>query len=105
MGRLTQSVKNVALFLFGMVLVVVGYRTNETHADAKAEAARMEAARIETEKLEAEKAKNAAAVEDMEMGKKKADKEKAKAKEKARAKAKKKSKLEKAKPEKAHASR
>lgn len=59
MGRLTQSVKNVALFLFGVVLVVLGYRTNEAHAQAKAEAARIEAARMEAEKLEAEKAKNA----------------------------------------------
>mgnify|MGYP000358581100 CR=1 FL=1 len=93
MGRLTQSVKNVALFLFGVVLVAVGYRTNEAHAQAKAEAAKMEAAKVEAEKLDAEKAKNAA------------DKEKSKAKEKAKVKAKKKSKLEKAKPEKAHASK
>ena len=73
MGRLTQSVKNVALFLFGVVLVAVGYRTNEALAQAKAEAAKMEAAKVEAEKLDAEKAKNAAAAEDMELGKKKAD--------------------------------
>lgn len=108
MGQVTQSIRNAGLFLFGMALIVVGYKVNEAAAQAKIEKAELEAANVESEKLKAQRAQETALMDGMEAGKKKTEKEKSKVREKDKQKAKakkKKSKLEKDKPEKAHASK
>ena len=86
--RLMQSIKNIGLFLFGVVLIVTGHKVNDAHAQAKADA---EAAKT---KEVVEKAKAQEAVE------------KTRATEKAKAAPKKvRTTVEKAKPEKASASK
>lgn len=80
MKQVMQSIKNVVLFLFGVVVIAAGYSVNDAHAQAKADAA---------EKARAEEVAAA---------------EKARIAEEA-AKAKAKTSVEKAKPEKASASK
>jgi len=80
MTQVMQSIKNVVLFLFGVVMIVAGYSVNDAHAQAKADAA------------EKARAEEAAAVEKARI-----------AEETAKAKAK--TTVEKAKPEKASASK
>lgn len=94
MTPVLRTIKNISLFLFGLVMIAAGYKVNDDQVQAKREAARVKAEEI---------AENARALEMAEMAKAQEMAEMARAADKGKPR-KFKTTVEKAKPEQASAS-